>query len=263
MSWVAPGYSSGGTDVVVADGGTGRSVTVAYAPIVGGTTTTAAMQSVLVGSAGQVLQSGGASAIPVYSTATYPSAASTAGKILHSDGTNFLSTTPTGTGTPVLATSPTLVTPLLGTPTSGDLTNCTLPAKFRVECNSRPSITDSVITKVILDTESFDTSGYFDSTTNYRFTPLIAGYYLITAQVAWDVTAVSGVFYTLIRLNGATVASNVVSNSSGSGFVLPAVTILNLNGSTDYVELYTLQVTGSSETIYDGSRTFLSGVRLL
>lgn len=31
----------------------------------------------------------------------------------------------TGTGSPVLATSPTLVTPLLGTPTSGVLTNCT------------------------------------------------------------------------------------------------------------------------------------------
>ena len=34
-------------------------------------------------------------------------------------------TTVTGTGAPVLATSPTLVTPLLGTPTSGVLTNCT------------------------------------------------------------------------------------------------------------------------------------------
>jgi hypothetical protein len=34
-------------------------------------------------------------------------------------------TTSTGTGSAVLSTSPTLVTPLLGTPTSGTLTNCT------------------------------------------------------------------------------------------------------------------------------------------
>ena len=34
-------------------------------------------------------------------------------------------TTSTGTGANVLGTSPTLVTPLLGTPTSGTLTNCT------------------------------------------------------------------------------------------------------------------------------------------
>ena len=32
----------------------------------------------------------------------------------------------TGTGAPVRATSPTLVTPILGTPTSGDLQNCTV-----------------------------------------------------------------------------------------------------------------------------------------
>jgi hypothetical protein len=35
--------------------------------------------------------------------------------------------TSTGTGNNVLSTSPTLVTPLLGTPTSGNLTNCVVP----------------------------------------------------------------------------------------------------------------------------------------
>jgi len=36
-------------------------------------------------------------------------------------------TTSTGSGNTVLSTSPTLVTPILGTPTSGTLTNCTFP----------------------------------------------------------------------------------------------------------------------------------------
>lgn len=36
-------------------------------------------------------------------------------------------TTSTGTGNVVLSTSPTLVTPVLGTPTSGNLANCTFP----------------------------------------------------------------------------------------------------------------------------------------
>lgn len=43
------------------------------------------------------------------------------------DGTTgklLKNSTPTGTGNPVLATSPTLVTPALGTPSSGTLTNC-------------------------------------------------------------------------------------------------------------------------------------------
>lgn len=50
----------------------------------------------------------------------------TASAAVATDGSkNLVSVTNTGTGNNVLATSPTLVTPLLGTPTSGTLTNCT------------------------------------------------------------------------------------------------------------------------------------------
>jgi hypothetical protein len=47
------------------------------------------------------------------------------GKYLTTNGTDASWASTTGTGTLVLSTSPTLVTPILGTPTSGDLTNCT------------------------------------------------------------------------------------------------------------------------------------------
>lgn len=50
----------------------------------------------------------------------------TASSAVATDGSKQLvSVTNTGTGNNVLATSPTLVTPILGTPTSGTLTNCT------------------------------------------------------------------------------------------------------------------------------------------
>ena len=52
---------------------------------------TATITKLALGTAGQVLQSGGASADPVYSTATYPSTAGTNGNILQSNGTNFTS----------------------------------------------------------------------------------------------------------------------------------------------------------------------------
>lgn len=45
--------------------------------------------------AGQVLQSAGASADPVFSTATYPSTATSTGTILRADGTNWVATTST------------------------------------------------------------------------------------------------------------------------------------------------------------------------
>lgn len=55
--------------------------------------------SVGPGSAGQVLRSGGASADPAYSTATYPATSGTMGNVLTSDGTNFVSSAPATSGT--------------------------------------------------------------------------------------------------------------------------------------------------------------------
>ena len=62
-------YETGGTDVSVADGGSGRSSTTAYAVICGGTTSTSAEQSIAsVGTSGQVLTSNGAGALPSMQT---------------------------------------------------------------------------------------------------------------------------------------------------------------------------------------------------
>ena len=56
---------------------------------------TSSITAMAAGSAGQIVQSGGASADPVYSTATYPSTATGTGKILRADGTNWSATTAT------------------------------------------------------------------------------------------------------------------------------------------------------------------------
>jgi len=64
-----------GTDIAVADGGTGVSSLTAYAPIFGGTTSTGAVQSGTVGTAGQVLTSNGAGALPTFQAAASGSVA--------------------------------------------------------------------------------------------------------------------------------------------------------------------------------------------
>lgn len=63
-------YYATGTDVAVADGGTGVSSLTAYAPLFGGTTSTGPVQSGTVGTAGQVLTSNGASALPTFQAAS-------------------------------------------------------------------------------------------------------------------------------------------------------------------------------------------------
>lgn len=57
--------------------------------------TTSSIVAIAAGSAGQVLQSGGASADPSYSTSTFPSTATGTGKVLIADGTNWVASTPT------------------------------------------------------------------------------------------------------------------------------------------------------------------------
>ncbi len=64
---ITGGSVTGITDITVADGGTGRSSHTAYAVLCGGTTGTGAQQSIAsVGTAGQVLTSNGASALPTF-----------------------------------------------------------------------------------------------------------------------------------------------------------------------------------------------------
>lgn len=82
-----------GTLIDVAHGGTGRNTLTNHGVLIGAAA--GAINQTAAGLSGQVLQSGGAAADPLYSTATYPSTAGTAGKILISDGTNIISSTAT------------------------------------------------------------------------------------------------------------------------------------------------------------------------
>lgn len=81
--------------LTVINGGTGITTMTPFALLAGGTTSTSPLQQLGLGSAGQVLQSAGSSALPAYSTATYPSTATGAGSILRANGTNWVGTTAT------------------------------------------------------------------------------------------------------------------------------------------------------------------------
>ncbi len=80
------------TSVAVANGGTGAVTLTDHGVLIG--RGTGSVEATAAGTAGQVLQSGGSSANPVYSTATYPATASTSGNVITSNGTNFVSSAP-------------------------------------------------------------------------------------------------------------------------------------------------------------------------
>lgn len=90
-------YRVGGTDATVADGGTGRSTsTTAYGIIAAGTTATGAHQTLATGATTDILVSGGASALPVWTTATGTGAPVREGSPTFSGTVNFAALSTSG-----------------------------------------------------------------------------------------------------------------------------------------------------------------------
>jgi hypothetical protein len=121
-----------------------------------------------------------------------------------------------------------------------------MPA-FSAYRSTSQSITTGTWSKVLFQTEEFDTAGYYDNATNYRFTPLIAGYYQISGSACF---ASSSNFIVSLYKNGseyataATVGISGILDSTGS-----ISRLIYFNGSTDYVEVYCYQNTGSALNI--------------
>lgn len=65
------------------------------------------------------------------------------------------------------------------------------PYKFSVYQNGDITINANSWTKAQLNTELFDTGNVFDSSTNFRFTAPVSGYYQINAQIAMSISGYS------------------------------------------------------------------------
>jgi hypothetical protein len=108
------------------------------------------------------------------------------------------------------------------------------PAFSAYKSSNQTGISANTWTKAQLNVEDFDTASCFDNSTNYRFTPNVAGYYQINGNVSGNnSTAYMG---TAIYKNGSLYTRTWSDNSQGMTAMVSA--IIYFNGSTDYVELY-------------------------
>ena len=105
---------------------------------------------------------------------------------------------------------------------------------FSAYQSSSQSPSSATWTKIQLQSEEFDTASCFDSTTNYRFTPTIAGYYQVNGALQNNSTATVAM---AIYKNGSIFkqVNNQAVALYNSGFVSA---LIYMNGSTDYLELY-------------------------
>ena len=164
-----------------------------------------------------------------------------------STSTNRTLTLPDSTGT-------ILTTATAGVPVNG-------PA-FSAYANATQTVSSNVYTKIALQAEDFDTNSCFDSTTNYRFTPTVAGYYQVNGILRLNGTSTTVQTSLIIYKNGSANTDVIDTNPSAalniSGYTIVGNSnIIYMNGSTDYLELYGYYYLGTS-TFSGASSVFTS-----
>lgn len=180
--------------------------------------------------------------------------------LINASNTSGLTFTSDTSGNVAIQSNGTTVATISGTgANAGIQMGAAFAPTFSVYRTGNQSIGSASWTKIQLNTEEFDTANCFDSTTNYRFTPTVSGYY----QFSFCVTcaAFSG-SYALAEIykngseakKGSNFSPNASAGPSSSGSAL-----IYMNGSTDYVELFfissaasTVNGTGVYDTFFQG-----------
>ena len=150
-----------------------------------------------------------------------------------------------------------------GAVTSAKLGVKNTPA-FRAYTDTIQTTSNNTVTKAALNLETYDTDSCYD-TSNYRFTPNVAGKYYFN-WVAQDNYTSSAATDTsiFIRKNGSDIA-DFGNNTTGSKYgSLIVSTTVEMNGSSDYVEFF-LYYNGGSGVIWrnNSDRQFAEGYRLI
>ena len=134
-------------------------------------------------------------------------------------------------------------------------------ALFYAYCNDgSAAFNNATDTTVVLNEELFDSDSKFN-TSNYRFTPGVAGKYFLYGQVRMNTNQAATLFGTSISKNGATIASARFSvENQGSG----QVTAIVDSNTTDYFTLEAYQNTGYNHNFgASSSTTYFTGFKLI
>jgi hypothetical protein len=116
---------------------------------------------------------------------------------------------------------------------------------FSAYRSGNQAISSGVYTKIQFNVEEFDTNNCYDSTTNYRFTPNVAGYYQINGSLNNGPSSSPTQASIAIFKNGSAFKYGTYI-TAGTGMSVNVSNVVYFNGSTDYVEIFGYILAGSA-----------------
>jgi hypothetical protein len=117
-------------------------------------------------------------------------------------------------------------------------------------------------TKAQFPNTEWDTNSNYDNTTNYRFTPTVSGYYQLNACVSLNGSFATEIAVAIYK-NGTKykVGTDLSNGSVAFGYGQTVNVLVQMNGSTDYVEVYLYQSSGANRNnLTDPALFYFQGI---
>ena len=125
------------------------------------------------------------------------------------------------------------------------------PAFWAWQSVQQTGVTASTWTKITFTSEIFDTNNNYDSS---RFTPTVAGYYQINATITMPTVNTGHFIISGIYKNGSNYTQGVaIAGNTNYYPTSTGSTLVYLNGTTDYVEIYAFGSAGGNYSIYNAA----------
>jgi hypothetical protein len=116
---------------------------------------------------------------------------------------------------------------------------------FAATMSSATTLSAGTWTKIGYNQKLWDTGSYYDATTNYRFTPLVAGYYQVNASISFTSPTIANPAFSIWKNNNEYIRG--ASSGVSAQYLYVSVSgIVYLNGSTDYIEIFQYNNTGGT-----------------
>jgi hypothetical protein len=135
---------------------------------------------------------------------------------------------------------------------------------FMAKQTGTQNINNTTWTKVQFNAEVFDTDGTYDHSSNYRWTPGVAGKYFMYLGITIDDLDDGKRLFTKVYKNGSGVAESLTLSSSGvTEKSSNNTSFIDVADADDYYEAYVYHDIGSAEDIRTDYQSIFMGYKII